>query len=104
MTWGESANRRRALSSLQLQILVRRRVRMVRHRVQAVHLQPRPHAGEERRLDDGAEHRAVVDDLLELDQNLLAGPGLGFAGLLSEEAVQVGTRATCARDARYRGR
>ena len=57
-----------------------------------MHLQPRPHAGEERRLDDGAEHRAVVDDLLELDQNLLAGAGVGLAGLLGEEAVDLGIR------------
>src|SRR5207253_9575653 len=74
-------------ASLELQILVRRQVRMSGDRR---HLgQPGPDADQQRRLDDRREHRPLVHELLDLVQYRFAALLVRLRRLVAEQRVDL---------------
>src|SRR5258708_4868168 len=74
---------------LELQILVRCRVREALDVVHTRFLHPRADAPEEGQLVDGHVHRAVLHDLLDLMQHAFALLAIQLAGLALEEALDL---------------
>src|SRR5829696_1121716 len=73
--------------ALELQILIGRRVWEIRHGAEAVEGHARADAIQEGGLDDGREHHAIVNELLDLVQDLLADARVRLVRLLGEEPV-----------------
>src|SRR5437899_7507171 len=80
---------RRARSGLELQVLVRRRVREALDVVDARLLDPWPNAPEERQFVDRHVHHPVVHDLLDLVQHGLALLPIQLASLALVEVLDL---------------
>src|SRR6266508_6020677 len=102
--WRTSAEQTRAVRAsafrafallfpFELEIFVGRRVGVVRDQPEAMDGRARAHAVEEGWLDHAREHRALVDHLLDLVEELMAHPRVHLVGLLGEEPVDVGVGA-----------
>jgi hypothetical protein len=86
-----------AVTSLELQIFVRRRVEVAGDEAQAWLRHAAAVAVEERGLDERGEHDALVHELLDLRQDCRAPLGIELTGLLLVEAIDV--RETAVRSA-----
>src|SRR5262245_64252666 len=83
----------RSLLSLELQVLVRRRVGVHRDQAKPGLGDARPDAVQPTQLPDGRVHDLVVHELLDLDEDRLALLPVQLGGLLLEESVDIGVAA-----------
>src|SRR5262249_24262572 len=82
-------SRDKCLLRLERDVLVRRRVGVARNEPERGFADARADPVEERELPNGRVDYALMDELLDPLPGRLAPLGVGFRGLLAEEAVEI---------------